>query len=455
MLIILLAVFGTVAAVFLYAAFSWYRIVDPSEAHLVVTPKGKFVVSPDENVATEGKKIYFDIPNWIPFFGRATRIMDVTIKEFKDRQETIEKKQARYDVTSSLKYRIIDVQTAAETFVSNEELQDQLKEVVRSSVRAVTVKYDLVDARALKQTMSKEIETEMKDDLDKWGLELINFQLVDFQDTKDSTVVSDISKRREVEIQSTTREQNAEKLKQARIKEAEAEEKAKQREIEKDRTIGEQNELMKQKISEKEKLAKEKEYEVKKVEVVRLAEITKMQAEVKAKQDKEVALIKANQDKEAEKIMMEQKRLEGEGDRKRAQEQAKGQAAPIKETGLAEAEIIKVKGLAEAEAKEKIQAALNKFGDNAIRALIAEKVVQMQETVGIETAQALKAADVKVFAGSGKNGEQGFELGKMIESMSVSNDSTAQAVLNKLARPNDLGLSALGLKQLKDGAKNE
>lgn len=435
--------------------FAWYRIVDPSEAHLVVTPGGKFVVSADDNVATNKTKTYFAIPSWLPFFGRAIRIMDVTIKELVVNQETYEKNQARYNVKSSCKYRITDVQTSAETFVSDAELQEQLKEVIRASVRAVTVKYDVVDARAFKQKMGDEIQKEMQDDLDKWGLTLINFQLVDFQDTDDSSIISDISKRREVEIQSTTREQNAEKLKQARMKEAEAEEKAKEREIAKEKVIGEREENKKQKIAEQQKIAEEKRYEVVRVQTVKQAEITKAEAEVKAKQDKEVAIIKASQDKEAEKIMKEQKLLEGQGDRQRAEEQAKGEAAPIREMGNAEADIIKAKGLAEAIAKDKLQEALNKFTPEAINALVAEIVVDKDKAIGVETAKALTEADLKVFAGGGKAGQDGFDLGKLISATTVANPTAADALGNRVARPNDMGLSALGLISIAEQAQEK
>jgi len=402
--------------------------VDPSEAHLVVSAGGKFVVSPDDNVATNKKKSYFQIPSGIPFFGRAVRQMDVTIKEIVINQETYEKNQARYNVKSSTKYRIVDVQTAAETFISNEDLQEQLKEVISASIRAVTVKYDVVDARAFKKKMSDEIQIEMQDDLAQWGLKLINFQLVDFQDTKDSSIISDISKRREVEIKATTREQNAEKNKQARVKEAEAEETAKQREIEKDKVIGEQEQLKTQKIAEMQKAAEEKRFEVVQVQVIKQAQI-----------DKEKAIVEANQKKDTEQIYMEQKKLEGQGDRARDEERAKGAAAPIRE-----------KGFAEAEAKEKLQAALNKFGDAAIRALVAELEVEKDKAIGVATAKALETADVKVFSGGGKSGEEGFELGKMISSMGVANSSTADALINKMARPNDLGLTALGVKSIAD-----
>lgn len=422
--IIILGAVALLVVFIIIIMIAWYRIVDPSEAHLVATPTGKFVASSDEKVGE--KRIYFAIPNWIPFFGRSIRIMDVTIKEIPMEQETIEKNQARYSVRSSTKFRISDVKTAAETFISDTELVEQLKEIVRAGVRAITVQYDVIDARAKKREIEEKIREEIVDDLNKWGLNLINFQLVEFKDTPDSKIISNISKRSEVEIESRTREQNAEKIKQARMKEAESDEKAQSREIERDRVVGEQNQIKEQKIAEKEKTAEEKRFEVVRVQTIKQAEI-----------DREKAIVEANQAKDTENIIMEQKRLEGVGDRKRAEEQAKGEAAPIRE-----------KGFAEAEAKEKLQAALNKFKDEAIRALIAEKVVAMQENVGVEAAKALSNADMKIFAGGGKDGEQSFDLGKMITSMSVANDSTADAVLNKIARPNDLGLSALGIKSL-------
>lgn len=429
--IIIGSIVGIVLIILIICGIAWWRVVDPSEAHLVATSTGKFVVSPDENVGE--RRTYFAIPSWLPFFGRAIRIMDVTIKEILIEQETIEKNQARYSVKSSTKYRVNKVKVAAETFISDKDLQEQLKEIVRAGVRAVSVQYDVVDARANKREIEAKIREEIVDDFLKWGLELINFQLVEFKDTEDSQIISNISRRSEVEIEARTREQNAEKLKQARVKEAEAEEKAREREISKEKVIGEREEAKKQAIAKQQKIAEEERFKVVQVQTIKQAEI-----------DKEKAIVLANQNKETEEIAKQQKLLEGQGDRVRAEEVAKGDAAPILE-----------KGLAEAKAKDALQKALNQFGDEAIRALVAEKVVAMQETVGVETAKALMNADVKVFAGGGKAGEEGFELGKMIQSMAVSNGTTADAVLNKIARPNDLGLSALGLESLKEKTKSE
>lgn len=423
--LIVLIVFLLIAVIL---AFAWYRIVAPSEAHLVVTPRGRFVVSPDPKISLTNRRMYFAIPKYIPFFGRVIRALDVTIKELVIEQETYEKNQARYMVKSSAKYRITDVQRAAETFTNDADLKQQLVEVIRASVRAVTVKYDVVDARAQKKAMEEEIRAEMTDDLGKWGLQLVNFQLVDFQDTKDSAIISDISKRREKEIEATTRERNAEKEKSARIKEAESDEKAKQREIERDQRVGEQQQMKAQKVSEQEKLAKEKAYAVIQVETIRQADIDREQAQINALQKKEVAA-----------VIKEEQKLFGEGERLRLEEVAKGNAAAIRESGFAEAEAL-----------DKKQLALNKFGDGAIRALTAEQVVTMQKEVGIAAATALEKADVKVFAGGEGDGKQGFDLGKMVSAVSVSNDATAEAVMNRLARPNDLGLSALALQQTQD-----
>jgi len=423
--IILIAVF-IIVAILIICSFLFYRIVSPTEAHLVIKPSGKMIVSSDDKISTDGKRTYFSIPSGIPFIGRQVRVMDLTIKEAVVEQESYEKNQARFKVKSSTKYRIAKVGRAAETFDNDVELRKQLEEVIVSSTNAVASQYDVTDMRSKKTEMSNAIRKEMQDDLEQWGLELISFQLIDFRDTDKSSIISDISKRREVEIESRTREENAEKIKQARIKEAEAEELAKSREIAKDQVLAEREQNKAQKIAEQEKLAEEK-----RLEVVRVVEVQR--AEI----DKAKAIVLANQKKDTEEINKETKQLEGEGDRLKAEEMAKGEAAPIRE-----------KGIAEAEAKEKLQAALNKFTPEAIIALTAELVVAKDKEVGIETAKALTAADVKVFAGGDGTAKDGFNLGKMISAMSASSEGTANAALNKIARPNDLGLTALGLKAM-------
>ena len=407
----LLIVGGIIVFIGILCAISWYKVVPPTEAHVVASGNNKWVVSSDDKLSSHNKRAYFSFP-----LIRKIRILDVTVKDLDIIHETYEKNQARYNVRASLKYRIVDPLTASETFTNDEDLNTLLKGVLQSAVRAVTVQFDVTDARANKLEMEKGIKVQIENDLKAWGIILVNFQLIDFQDTMDSKIISNISKRREVEIESTTREVNAEKIKQAVMKEAEAKQASATREIERDEAIAKREQDKIKTVAEQQKTAQEKTYEVIRVQTIKQAEI-----------DKDKAVIVANQLKDVEAVNKDKKLLQGQGDRQMQEEQAKGSAAHFKEDGLAQAA-----------AKEALQAALNKFDDKAIRALVAEKIVDMQQAVGVATANALAQADVKAFIG-GASGQQGFDLGQVITSLSVANESGAKAVINKIARPNDLG----------------
>ncbi|MFA4870854.1 MAG: SPFH domain-containing protein [Pedobacter sp.] len=412
----------------------WYTIVPPSQAHCVVSGKGKTVYSSDEKIG-KGNRAYFAIPAGIPYLGKQVRKVDLIIQELAIEQETYEKNQARYIVTSSTKFRVVDVLRAAETFIDENDLKKQLEEIIKAATRAITVKYDVTEVRSSKQTMQDEIRKEISDDFQAWGLELVNFQLGDFFDTKESKIILNISLRREVEIETTTTEQNADKHRQARMKVADAEEAAKTREISKDKVIKEREQNMARDIAEQEKLTAEKQLEVTRTKTIVQAEIDKQQASIKAEQEKAIALIEAAKEKEVAvinrdmaNINKEKLRLEGEGEKLKEQELAIGKAA----TKLQEL-------LAEAEGKQKLQEALSQFGDNAIRALTAEKIVEANKVVGIATAEALGKADVKLFAGNG--GKEAFDLGQIITSASLANENLGKSLLNKIARPNDIGVN--------------
>lgn len=430
---------GILLAVIVICLLSWYTPVPPSEAH-VVNP-GRKIYASDAKIeeqlenrkaegipgSTYGGGWYFRIP-----ILRTVTVMDLTIRDITKTMETFEKDQGRYGVTFSLKYRIKDVQRSAETFTDHQTLDAMLEENVKAAVRVATVKYNVTDARSTKAAMETDIQEHIGPDLNGWGLEMSNFVIVEMHDTPDSHIISDISKRRETAINSETRQQNATRNQEARVKEAEAEQIAKNREIQKDEGIAQREQDKLQAIAIKERETRDKELDIVKVSQVKTAQIEKERAQVQAEQRKDV-----------EKINKEQKALEGEGDRLRAEQVAKGQAASIREELLAEAE-----------GKDKLQQALSKFKDEAIRALVAEKVVAMQQAIGVETAKSLAAADLKIFSG-GQNAQQGFDLGALITSVSTSNEGAAQALMNKLARPNDLGLSDLSLKSVPAKPKKE
>lgn len=410
-------------AIYLICAASWYRIVPATEVHLVTTPKKRFVASSDRKISQYST--YFEIPSWIPFFGRTVRIIDATIKEVRGKQDTIEKDNARYVVDTSLKYRVKDIETAANTIINEENLNGQLDGIINAAVRAATVKYAVQDARAKKKDIEAEIREQLDDDLAKFGLELVSFQLVDFSDTEESKIISNISKRQEISIEALTREMNAEKIKSARMKEAIADQEAKKQEIERDQQVALRDQERLQKIAEQAKVTEQKRLEVEMTQKTMTENINKAAAEIQANKAKEVAKIEAERDKEVANIQKEALKSQGEGYRVNAEEKAKGDAASIRE-----------KGLAEADAKNKLQEALNKFKPEAINALVADKLVEKDRAIGIANAEALKAAKINVMAGGN---DEGFEIAKYLQSMKMVDSSTSEAILNRIAKPNDLG----------------
>lgn len=436
----------SIAVLAVILAISWYRLVPPSEAHIVVRSRSKFLVCTDKNVKeATGTNSYFKIP-----VITTVRILDITIKELKHSQLTWEKNLARFLANWSLKYHIQDPIVASSKYINDDELAEQLVSVIEAGVNAVCSKYDIQELRSKKKDMEKDIKDLLEENLNSWGVSLVNFQLVDFQDTKDSRVITDLSLVRETEISSKTRQVNAEQIKLAEMKESEARQLSATRRIEAEEAIGKREQDKAKTIAEQEKEAKIKAFEVISVETVKQAEIVKEQAIIQANQHKETTLIEANLQKEQAVIKKEQQRLEGEGERLKTEEIAKGNAEKIKQEGFAfaqseakkikdkgqaESEVIELKGLAEAKSKDELQKALNKFSNTAVSAMVAEAQVSASRDVGVEQAKALQQADIKIF-NSGTAGQQGIDIGQLLKGVEVVSPHGMQSILDRIATPN-------------------
>lgn len=427
------------AALTLFMAAAMYRIVPNGEAHVVITPHKTMICTSNPKIEGKVSNWYFAIPSHIPLLGRSIRIMDLKTQEITFDHEANEKSMARYQVKASLKYRVANASVAAETWNSEEELANQLIENVKAAVRAVTIKYDVSEARMQKAKLTEEVEEEILDDLKQYGLEMVTFALVDFNDSLTSKIVSNISLRKEMEIASTTRIENADREKNAKVKEAENEEISRKREIQKELNIELEQKKKDQSVQDAIKILREKEYLVKQVELVQDAE-NKKKAQAVLKESEKLR-------GESEQSYLEAKAI---GDAAKVKEEGIAKAAVIKQTGLAEAEIIKQKGLAEAEALTKKQVALKAFNTDAIKALIAEKQVEVQREIGIETAKAMAGADVRILIGGN---DQGFELSKALESMKLGSPQLGGALLQQMQRPNDLGFTTLPESKVEESKK--
>lgn len=436
--IILVLVGAAVLAVFLALAF-WRRV--PIDMVDVVSGRGNAVKSYSGNVvnATTGQSGYFKIPSWVPYLGMEVNSVPLNIMEIGiGGLQTFDVDRVRFladiacYVTVAGREGAIVAATRFQEGNLKEQLERQLRPVIQEAVRDTTTKmtiHETINNRDKITVISaKAVEVALKE----WGLSLKKLSLVNLRDLEDgeATVIEDISKIREVEINSEARQKNALRTKEARMKEAEADQEARNKEIERDKQVGMWEKQRDLEVYKRSQLAKEEEMRVTKIQTVRQAEINKEKQIIDAEARKQQVVIEANAEKAKRETEAQgfkaQKTLEGEGEGKKREMEGKG-----------EAEAIRAKGFAEAEAKEKLQAALNKFQNLGVTAMVAEKIVAMQRDVGIASAEALKNAELKIFAGS--EGKSGFDLGQMVSAMSVSNESLVNSVLNRMARPNDLG----------------
>jgi len=417
-------------------AIVMYTIVPADQAHVVIKRGRRLVYSSDPKYRRDAEKAsYFAVPKWVPGFGMIVHemplnILSVAVPDFL----SFDMNRARFTCEIRAFVMIEDPIASAMRFPSAAggidiaELGSQMGKIVQATMRDATTKKNIRDIINNRQGIIDYIKTPLAEVLRQWGLILTDIELIDFKDPlkaefgekEPSHVIRDISFMEEVKINAEMRRKNAEELKLARLTEAETNEAATKREIEQNEEIAKREQLKNKLIAEKQKEALEKELEVKRTQATMTQAI-----------EKQRAIIEAEQKKEVEEIHKKEKQLIGEGDKVMKTEQAKGDASPIRE-----------RGFAEAEAKEKLQLALNKFGDKAIRALVAEKIIDMQKEVGIAGANALSKAQVKLFSGGGP-GAAGFEMGKLIEGMRTSSESTALSTLNNIARPNDLGFKSI------------
>jgi flotillin len=412
---------------------SLYKIV-PADYADVVIQNGRmrvFSSHSDYNESSNGKSAYFRVPSWF-FIGNMgmqvhrmpLKIIPIDVSNFL----AFDKDRARFVCDIVAYVTIKNPIVAAKRFSgSTEELKAQIRVLVQSTTRDATTKKTIREIINNREDIMNQINVPLTKSLESWGLDLKSVELIDFKDPSEPEragempphVIADISSIIETQIQSEAQQKNAEQNKLARIKVADAEREAKNKEIETQEQIAKREQQKLMLVAEQQKLSREKELEVTKVNTVKTQEI-----------EKERAIVLANQQKMVEEINKMQQKLKGEGQQAYLEAVAKGNASAAREQGLAEAAAL--------EAKQK---ALDKYTDQTIKALVAKDLVEMQRQIGIESAKALSNSDMRVFIGSdGGN----FDMGKAVEAINVSSNATANSVLNRLARPLDLGGTQFG-----------
>lgn len=422
-----------IVAVIGYYVITLRKIVPPNSADVVVSAKGGKIYSGDGSV-TESKKpepIYYQWPQWLPVLGVTVRrmplnIIEIPIKNF----ETFAKGNPRFTVDVSVYCKIIDVNEAARRFpVSGERsITDSfrvgIQEIVIGAVRTATANYNIEDIIAKREELSNVVKSELETDFLKWGCEITNVAFVSIRDPDDgsSTVVFDISNKKEAEINATSRMEVAMRKQQAEMAEAESKEKAERRKIEAAEQISIREQEMKMNVADQQKQATIKEMDVYRTEQIQTAEIDG-DAKIKAAEREGDAKIKAAERQREATIQVAEGTkaksvLEGEGASQNTllvgtananvkQLQMEADAAGKKAGLLADAEGTRAKGTAEAaviEAKLKSEAAgqleLAKAQEYQQNNAIEILRLEVQQKVATAYATALQNAKVE-YIGSG------------------------------------------------------
>jgi len=400
-----LAVTGVAAAI----AVTLRRVVPTNMVHIVqsskkTTPYGR---------NRPGGNTYYEWPRWLPLLG-------VEVSSFPESNFQVDLNDySAYDVARvpfkvdvTAFFRIEDAEVAAQRVSTFDVLTEQLRNVVQGAVRSVLASNKLEDIMAARATLAEQFTKSVDDQLQQWGVKTVKaIEFMDIRDGGSDRVIANIMAREKARIERESREEVAEHNRAATEKEIAAQrdidlqkQDARQqvgtRSAETEREIGISEERSKQAVAIEAANTAEKDMQVQRVRDVQSAEIAREVAVVKAEQDKKVAVVSAQADKEAliEKAEGDKEALvrKAEGDLVAATKEAEGVTA----LGQAKAEAERVMQLAPVEA----QIALAKeIGLNAgyQTYLVRLEEIKAGQIVGVEMAQAMQAADLKVIANSG------------------------------------------------------
>jgi uncharacterized membrane protein YqiK len=367
-----------------------------------------------QEVAMEGERthIYFRTP-WV------TKVQKVPLGNLR-----VEVDEMKLDDINFAKFacevvcfaRVIDPILAAErTNISEEKekyegykvkLSADFNAILASIARTAATKQTIVDIFKDREKLQKAVEGDVGSVLPRWGLKLVNLEIMDIKDVAGSTIIQDIERKQASIIKAaadvTVAEQDkiariakATNDKDAKLTEAESQEIAQKRIIEKDEGIGKREQQKDQAIAEAQVLANEKTVDAARVTAVNTAEYNKTVTITNAEAQKQKTIKDA--EAAAEKLKIE----------------ATGEASKIEQTGKAEASIIQIKGEAdgaaikarkvgEAEGIQKMGEAL-KANESAILPKAIDAAVQIATVQAEAASKALANAHINVITGDSEN----------------------------------------------------
>ena len=426
------------------------KVVPTNMVHIVqrkktTTPYGR---------GKEAGAVYYKWPSFLPVLGvLVTELPESNFDVSLDKYPAYDKGRLPFLVDIKAFFRISDSEVAAQRVSNFDELQIQLLDVLRGSVRKVLATNELEFILQDRSKLGNEFTEEVREGLLEWGVEPVKtIEFMNIVDSVDSAVIENIMAKEKSRIDMESRTTVAENKRAAAEREIEAERQielqrqdAEQqvgiRTAEKVKAVGLAEEATKQEVLLQAKVTTERNMEVRRVEETKAADIAKAVAVVKANQDREVQVVTAEAAKQQTVISAEAKKAEletvAQGNLTEAELRAKGIAA----TGAAEAEAKKLMEMAPVQAQISLA---QEIGENEgyQKYLTDIRNIEANQAVGIESAKALASADLKVIANSGEvtsginslldvfSAKGGTQLGAMLSA--IQNTPEGAKILNKL-----------------------
>lgn len=412
---------GGVLVIFAFIlAALWRVVIPPNEVHVIQKRKNTIVYGKGTNIGN----VYYKIPSWIPYFGVEYKIMPVSIFKIPlqgYRAYDSKKAPFKVDVTAFFQIDADDAAQAAQRVSTFDDLYNELMEVLRGAVRKILASNEIEKIMTERSILGESFLTEVRSQVAAWGVNVLNIEFMDISDAEgDEQIITAIMRKHSSFIQRKSDEEVAINEKAAKIvqinakKESDIEaivalEQTESRDAEKKKQVGIANEVAEQSIQEEKKNTTTKEMAVQRVRDVETKKIEAAAVVEEAEGYRQAEIKKAEGDREAEAL------------------QGRGMGEKAAAIGEGEAKAIKEKGLAEAEAKHKLADALSRFQEEGLLALLGERAIEKDESIGVAIAKAYEDADLKVIqTGESKpkdllevltSTDSGAKLGGMLESL--------------------------------------
>ena len=404
------------------------RVVPTNEVHIVQSTKRTRSYGKD----TKNGNTYYEWPSWVPVYGITKIVMPVSVFDLTlSAYEAYDVGRVPFVVDIVAFFRISDSNLAAQRVESFKELEYQLLSIVQGAVRTILASHDIDRIMLERSIYGEQFTDAVKDQLTSWGVVPVkNIELMDIRDAPENRVVHNIMEKKKSLIEMESRKEVAENIKEAEVAEIDAlrerdirDQQAKQavgeRTAEKEKAVGIANEQARQEIKEQQRITKEKEMAVIQVNDVKRAEITKDMNVVKADEDKQTTILRAAGDLDAKKKEAEGIKFEGEA---RADAEKAMQLAPV------QAQIALAQEIGENEGYQTY--------------LLGVENIAANQAVGLEQAEALKVAEIKIIANTGDpvqgvtnvmdlfSSKGGTEIGAMLEGLAQTEQG--QSLLKKV-----------------------